>query len=326
MVDEAGAKQEPIHLRLDASSKLMLERTASHEETTVSRFVLRNSVAAAERAVEALELIALPATGRVGFQDTLLNPMAPNEALRRAVTASASVNDSPLKIEPLGSHHHRSSFSCGEPSLDRYLRRQAPLDALQIAARVSVASGDPPEQTVGFYTMSAARFKTGNLSAEFARRLPHYPVQATIVGRLAVDRRSQGDGLGEVQLLDAVRRTTRAADIFGVFAIMVDALHDRARAHDLRCGFVPLPSHPRCLDLPLRTPAQLEPWSKYCCHGPQHQRHNRECSIKQTAISATGEIPVSLNMRGRFGIGSAPGRGLLLPVYCRKSPGRTPCS
>ena len=158
-----------------------------------------------------------------------------------------------LKVEPLGPHHDRTSFSCGEPPLDRYIRRQASRDARRRVARVFVASGDPSERIAGYYTLSAASFEKDNLPAELARRLPHYPVPAAVIGRLAVDLRSQGSGLGEALLLDAIRRVVRAADTIGVYAVAVDALRDRAGAFHERYGFVPFPSQPLRLYLPLRT-------------------------------------------------------------------------
>ena len=84
MVEKAATKHERMHLRLDAGSKRKLERAAAYEETTVSRFVLRNAVAAAERVIETRERIVLPATDWDAFHDALLNPPAPNAALRRA--------------------------------------------------------------------------------------------------------------------------------------------------------------------------------------------------------------------------------------------------
>ena len=62
----------------------MLERAAAYEEMTVSRFVLTNAVAAAERVIEARERVVLPATDWDAFHDALLNPPAPNAMLRRA--------------------------------------------------------------------------------------------------------------------------------------------------------------------------------------------------------------------------------------------------
>ena len=163
------------------------------------------------------------------------------------------MDEPPLTVEPLGPHHDRASFSSGEPSLDRYLRRQASQDARRRVARVFVAPGDPPGRVAGYYTLSAASFERDNLPAEFARRLPHYPVPAAVIGRLAVDLRSQGRGLGEVLLLDAIHRVVRAGDTLGVYAIVVDALHDRAGAFYERYGFMPFPAQPLRLYLPLRT-------------------------------------------------------------------------
>ena len=168
------------------------------------------------------------------------------------------MDESPLTVEPLGPHHDRASFSCGEPSLDHYIRRQASQDARRRVARVFVAAGDPPERIASYYTLSAASFEKDNLPAELARRLPHYPVPAAVIGRLAVDLRSQGSGLGEVLLLDAIHRVVRAGDTIGVYAVVVDALHDRASAFYERYGFVPFPSQPLRLYLPLRTFEQLK--------------------------------------------------------------------
>ena len=163
------------------------------------------------------------------------------------------MDEPPLTVEPLGAHHDRASFSCGEPSLDSYIRRQASKDARRRIARVFIASGDAPERIAGYYTLSAASFEKDDLPAELARRLPHYPVPAAVIGRLAVDFRDQGRGLGETFLLDSARRVVRAGDTIGVYAIVVDALHDRARAFYERYGFTPFPSEPRRLFLPLRT-------------------------------------------------------------------------
>ncbi len=122
------------------------------------------------------------------------------------------MSDSPLKVEPLGPHHDRASFSCGEPSLDHYIRRQASKDTRRRVTRVFVTPGIPPERVAGYYTLSAASFEKNNLPAELATRLPHYPVPAAVIGRLAVDLRSQGSGLGEALLLDAIHRIVRAGD------------------------------------------------------------------------------------------------------------------
>ena len=84
MAETAGVKHDRVHLRLDSRSKRKLERAAAYEETTVSRFVLANALAAAERVIEAHEKIVLSATDWDAFHDALLHPPEPNAALRRA--------------------------------------------------------------------------------------------------------------------------------------------------------------------------------------------------------------------------------------------------
>ena len=166
---------------------------------------------------------------------------------------NASVDEPSLVIEPLGSHHDRVAFSCGEPALDAYLQRQASQDIRRRVAQVFVAIGDVPEQIAGYYSLSAASFEKDNLPSTLAKRLPHYPVPAAVLGRLAINREQQGRGLGEMLLLDAIRRVVRASTTIAVYAIIVDAKTDGAQAFYERSGFRAFSSEPRRLFLPLET-------------------------------------------------------------------------
>ena len=47
-----------------------------------------------------------------------------------------------------------------------------------------------------------------------------------VLGRLAVDQEWQGQGLGLDLLRDAILRTLQAAEIAGIRALLVHALHD----------------------------------------------------------------------------------------------------
>ena len=95
-----------------------------------------------------------------------------------AATARASVDESQVLIEPLGSHYNRAAFSCGEPALDGYIRRQASQDVRGRIAQVFFAVADRPGELAGFYTLSASRLEKDALPVELYRRLPHYPVPA----------------------------------------------------------------------------------------------------------------------------------------------------
>ena len=163
------------------------------------------------------------------------------------------MDDSSLIIEPLGSLHDRMAFSCGAPILDAYLQRQASQDVRRHVAQVFVAVGDAPGKIAGYYALSAASFERDELSPSLARRLPHYPVPAAVLGRLAVDRARQGHGLGETLLIDAIRRVVRASATMAVYAMIVDAKNERARSFYERYGFRAFASGPRRLFLPLET-------------------------------------------------------------------------
>lgn len=156
-------------------------------------------------------------------------------------------------VEPLGAQHDRRSFSCGEPALDRYLAERASQDIKRRVAQVFIAVGDAPDKIAGYYTLNAASFRREALSPEFAEKLPHYPVPAALIGRLAVDRAYQGRRLGEYLLMDAARRVVHASREVGIHAIVVDAKGDAARRFYERFGFISFPDTPLRLFLPVET-------------------------------------------------------------------------
>lgn len=167
------------------------------------------------------------------------------------------MDEAPQVIEPLGSQHDRAAFSCGEPALDAYLQRQASQDIRRRVAQVFVAIGDAPAKIAGYYRLSAASFEKDELPPALAKRLPHYPVPAAVLGRLAIDHGQQGRGLCETLLLDAIRRFVRASTVIAVYAIVVDAKNERARMFYERYGFQAFASASRRLFLPLETVEKL---------------------------------------------------------------------
>jgi GNAT superfamily N-acetyltransferase len=163
-----------------------------------------------------------------------------------------SVNE-PLAIEPLASHHDRGSFSSGERALDAYLRHQTSQDVQRRVTQVFVAIGESPKTIAGYYTLSATSFARSELPPELSKRLPHYPVPAAVLGRLAVDQHHQGRGLGEGLLMDAARRVLRASAAVAIYAIVVDAKNEGAQVFYEQYGLRAFPTTSRRLFLPLET-------------------------------------------------------------------------
>jgi ribosomal protein S18 acetylase RimI-like enzyme len=157
-----------------------------------------------------------------------------------------------FRIEPLGEMHDRAAFQCGEEALDRYFQTQATQDIRRRVANCFVAVEIVTGQIAAFYTLSAASIPLVDLPPEEARRLPRYPtLPAVRIGRLAVDERFQGRGLGAALLMNAADRTVRSDA--AAFTLLVDAKNDQAVAFYRRYGFRALATHPRTLFLPLAT-------------------------------------------------------------------------
>lgn len=161
-----------------------------------------------------------------------------------------------LVIEPLDPAHDRQAFSCGVAALDRYFREQASQDVKRRIGNCFVAVERNDGLVVGYYTLAASSIPLDALPQDDARRLPRYRVlPATLIGRLAVDRRYQGRQVGAALLVDALHRSLQAAP--ASFTLLVDAKDERAAAFYRRYGFIPLASRPLSLFLPMGTALKL---------------------------------------------------------------------
>jgi GNAT superfamily N-acetyltransferase len=163
-----------------------------------------------------------------------------------------------LAITRLGKQHDRESFDCGEPSLNQFLHRYANQDIRRRVNRVFVAS--PPVETqrvIGYYSLSAGSLAAADLPEKIRRGLPKYPVPVVLLGRLAVDKSRQGQGLGAIFIADALQRIALASQVMAVYSVVVDALNDRAAESYQQFGFIPMPSQPLELFLPMESVATL---------------------------------------------------------------------
>lgn len=163
------------------------------------------------------------------------------------------MTESRFRFEPLGSHHDRTVFDCGVEALDRYLRHQAGQDVRNKVATVLVMVDTESGLIAGYYTLSASSIALKSLPIEIQRNLPRYPMQpAILLGRLAVDRRYQGQGLGELLLFNALRRSLALSDELAAMAVVVDAKDDHARTFYERFGFLRLADDEGRLVIPMK--------------------------------------------------------------------------
>lgn len=162
------------------------------------------------------------------------------------------------RVEALTKHHDRSGLFCGVEPLDRYLREQAGQDARRRVAAPFVLCEGKNDAIFGYYTLSALGVDVGAWPEDVARKLPRYPVLlATLLGRLAVDRRLRGKGTGEYLLMDGLLRALVVSREVASVAVVVDAKDDNAVAFCRRYGFIPFADEPKRLFLPMGTIERL---------------------------------------------------------------------
>ena len=114
------------------------------------------------------------------------------------------------------------------------------------------------ESILGYYTLSSYGVDIGELPVDVAKKLPRYPlIPATLLGRLAVDRRYQGQGVGEFLLMDALHRSLVQSAEIAAAAVVVDAIDTGAVKFYEHFGFVRFPAMAGRLFLPMKAIAGL---------------------------------------------------------------------
>lgn len=147
----------------------------------------------------------------------------------------------------LGPSHRLDDFRSGTPSLDDWLRRRAMANQLSGASRTYVVADDAGG-VVAYYAIASGALATTDAPGSFRRNMPD-PIPVAILGRLAVDHRWQGRGLGPALLRDAVDRVRAAARLLGIRGVLVHAISEDARRFYVHHGFVGAPTQPMTLVL-----------------------------------------------------------------------------
>jgi predicted GNAT family N-acyltransferase len=164
----------------------------------------------------------------------------------------------PYEVHPLSKQHKRDGFSCAIKPLDVYLHKQANQDAKRHVAAPFVLIEPPSNEVLGYYTLSSSAVDLIDLPADLAKKLPRYSdMPVILMGRLAVDVRLKGNGLGEFLLMDALRQS--AQNLIAAMALIVDAKDQSAKSFYQHFDFIPLQNRPMRLFLPMTTIKKLFP-------------------------------------------------------------------
>jgi GNAT superfamily N-acetyltransferase len=156
--------------------------------------------------------------------------------------------------ERLSVDHDLAQFNCGEPSLDHWLRSRALQNEKSGASRTYVVCANGC--VVGYYALAAGAVAHTEATSRAKRNMPD-PVPVILIGRLAIDSRFQGRGIGADLLRDAVLRVVQAAEIAGIRAILVNAISADAKKFYEKYGFIASPVNPQTLMITLTEAARV---------------------------------------------------------------------
>jgi len=159
------------------------------------------------------------------------------------------------RIELLAKSHDREGFDCGSEPLNSFLKQTARQHAARGISRAFVLveeDASEPKPVLGFFSINFCQIKSETLAVEDARKLPR-DVSGIRLGRLAVARAYQRQGIGRILLVAAMSKFIEIFNVAGGIGLFVDAKDDAATCYYEQFGFVPLLSNELQLFLPAKT-------------------------------------------------------------------------
>jgi len=142
----------------------------------------------------------------------------------------------------LNSAHKKSEFDCGKELLNSYMHRQANQD-MQRHLSACFVIVDNNKIIKGYYTLSNASIDRDIIPDSIKNKLPksYSNLPVTLLGRLARDKKYNGERLGEILLLDALKRCYDTSSTIGSLAVVVDPIDHDVQKFYLKYGFILLP-------------------------------------------------------------------------------------
>jgi GNAT superfamily N-acetyltransferase len=149
---------------------------------------------------------------------------------------------------PIRKEHQTQGFDCSIPSLNEWLTRRAMKNEYSGASRTYVVCIE--DRAIGYYALAAGSVARKDVPGKIKRNMPE-PIPVLVLGRLAVDYRYHGKGMGQGLMKDAVARAINVSRQIGTRALFVHSLNKNAEHFYLKYGFISGPAK-NTLFLPLK--------------------------------------------------------------------------
>ena len=146
-------------------------------------------------------------------------------------------------ITPLTDEDFLEGFDCGILALNIFITKNAINYQKSFASKTYLLKSE--EKIVGFYSISATVIEQNQVDI----RWPKHPLPAILLGRLGVDLRFQGKGLGGVLFADVCKKVLTVSDIIGCVGLVTDSKDDSALKFYQRFGMKPFKNKPKTLFL-----------------------------------------------------------------------------
>lgn len=145
-------------------------------------------------------------------------------------------------IELLDKKHNREDFDCGKELLNNYLKTQAGQDIKRKLSACFVLT-ENETNIQGYYTLSNNSIPLSSFPEHIQKKLPksYNAIPTTLLGRLAIDKKYQGKGIGKILLIDALKRSFEISQEIGSFAVVVDPIDEEAEKFYKKYDFIKLP-------------------------------------------------------------------------------------
>lgn len=157
-----------------------------------------------------------------------------------------------MQVRALAGDHDRQGFDCGRQELNDWLRQVARQHQDKGLSKTFVAvREEAPTRICGYYALTLSELDNRHLPEAWRKKLPRR-IPGVRLGRLAVDSPYQGKGLGELLLVDALKRALRIYTEAGGIGLFVDALDEQAAGYYRNFGFAASPDNRLMLFLPAK--------------------------------------------------------------------------
>ena len=142
-----------------------------------------------------------------------------------------------------------SEFDCGEIELNSFLKDLALLFQRRCfgVTVIFFEKEDPSKRVIGFYTLCPACIQQDSLPKKFLTGPKPNPIPAFRICRLAVEKRFQNKGIGQIIFIHALKKCLEQANQIRGSVILIDAKHAKTKSFYERFGFISIPSQPLIL-------------------------------------------------------------------------------